>query len=89
MFVQTNFCRSGAMAAHQATIAEVALRTLKTLQHTVPCSVPGIMFLSGGMTEENSSETLNDVNKTRGGKEDIKYRIYFTSSNIVHIKHHQ
>lgn len=37
--------------------AEVAKYTVRTIQRTVPAAVPGIHFLSGGMSEEES--TLN------------------------------
>lgn len=37
--------------------SEVAKYTVRTIQRTVPAAVPGIHFLSGGMSEEES--TLN------------------------------
>ena len=37
--------------------ADVAKYTVRTIQRTVPAAVPGIHFLSGGMSEEES--TLN------------------------------
>ena len=47
---------------------EVAAATLKVIQHTVPCVVPGIMFLSGGMSEEDATDALNAINKLPGIK---------------------
>lgn len=41
------------------TIAE---RTIKTLERSVPASVPGIVFLSGGLSEEAASVYLNNMN---------------------------
>ncbi len=37
--------------------AEVAKYTVRTMLRTIPAAVPGIHFLSGGMSEEES--TLN------------------------------
>ena len=47
-----------------ATIAEATLRTLKT---HVPEEVPGIVFLSGGMTDEEATSRLNEINRRGGG----------------------
>ena len=35
-------------------------------QHTVPCAVPGITFLSGGMSEEEASLSLSEINNAPG-----------------------
>jgi fructose-bisphosphate aldolase class I len=46
----------------------IADYTIRTLQRTVPPSVPGITFLSGGMSEEEASINLNVMNsKPRKG----------------------
>jgi fructose-bisphosphate aldolase, class I len=47
-----------------ATIAEATLRTLKA---HVPEEVPGIVFLSGGMTDEEATSRLNEINRRGGG----------------------
>jgi len=41
----------------------VAEFTIRTLERTVPSSVPGITFLSGGLSEEDSSIFLNTMNQ--------------------------
>jgi len=41
---------------------KIAEMTVQTLQRNVPSSVPGIMFLSGGMSEEEASINLNALN---------------------------
>lgn len=60
--------RTGEAASVQATPAQIGLATVRVLQHTVPCAVPGIMFLSGGMSEEEASLALNEINKAPGPK---------------------
>lgn len=41
---------------------DVARLTVQTLERSVPASVPGITFLSGGLSEEDSSIFLNAIN---------------------------
>jgi len=64
--LKPNMVRSGSDAAVQATSKEIALATVRVLQHTVPCAVPGVTFLSGGMSEEEASLALNDINHAPG-----------------------
>jgi fructose-bisphosphate aldolase class I len=66
--LKPNMVRSGSDAAVQASEAEIGLATVRVLQHTVPPSVPGITFLSGGMSEEQASIALNEINKAPGQK---------------------
>ncbi len=53
---------SGADAAEKAGSEEVAKMTVRTMDRCVPAAVPGIMFLSGGLTEEDASVYLNTMN---------------------------
>ncbi|KAL2933626.1 Fructose-bisphosphate aldolase cytoplasmic isozyme [Bienertia sinuspersici] len=46
----------------------IAEYTVRTLQRTVPPAVPGIMFLSGGQSEEEATLNLNAMNKFQGKK---------------------
>ena len=66
--LKPNMVRSGSDAAVQATAAEIAVATVRVLQHTTPCAVPGITFLSGGMSEEDASLALNAINRVSGPK---------------------
>lgn len=60
--LKPNMVRSGTEAAVAATPAEIAAATVRTLQNTVPVAVPGVMFLSGGMSEEEATLALNGIN---------------------------
>ena len=42
--------------------AQVAAMTVRTLERSVPASVPGFVFLSGGLSEEAASVYLNQMN---------------------------
>jgi len=59
---------SGKGAARQATVDEVAERTVRTLKRTVPAAVAGIVFLSGGQSDELATAHLNAMNRIYQGK---------------------
>ena len=52
----------GADCSTQSDPAQVAAMTVRTLERSVPVSVPGIVFLSGGLSEEAASVYLNQMN---------------------------
>jgi fructose-bisphosphate aldolase class I len=47
----------------QVEVEEVAEATVRVLKTTVPASLPGIVFLSGGQTDEQSTAHLNAMNQ--------------------------
>jgi len=53
----------GKDSAEQASVEEVAEATLRCLRATVPASVPGIVFLSGGQSDEAATAHLNAMNQ--------------------------
>jgi fructose-bisphosphate aldolase class I len=59
---------SGKDSPKQAGVEEVAERTVKILKRTVPAAVGGIVFLSGGQSDEIATEHLNAMNRTYAGK---------------------
>ncbi len=59
---------SGKGCPKQAGVAEVAERTVRVLKRTVPGAVAGIVFLSGGQSDELATEHLNAINKSYAGK---------------------
>ena len=62
MVLKPNMVIAGSACAKQAKPDEVAERTVLTLKRCVPAAVPGIMFLSGGQTEEEATAHLNVMN---------------------------
>jgi fructose-bisphosphate aldolase class I len=58
---------SGKGCPKQAGIAEVAERTVRVLKRTVPGAVAGVVFLSGGQSDELATEHLNAMNKMYAG----------------------
>jgi len=61
--LKPNMVRPGASFDGVVKMSEIGLATVRVLQHTVPVAVPGIMFLSGGMSEEDATVALNEMNK--------------------------
>jgi fructose-bisphosphate aldolase, class I len=61
--LKPNMVRSGESCPVQASNAEIAAATVRVLQNTLPAAVPGVNFLSGGMSEEDASVALNEINK--------------------------
>ena len=53
----------GADSSPKADPQQVAEMTIRTMERCVPASVPGITFLSGGLSEEAASVYLNLMNK--------------------------
>jgi fructose-bisphosphate aldolase class I len=51
-----------------ASVQDVAEHTVRVLQRTVPPAIPGIMFLSGGSSEEDATVYLNAINNVSGPK---------------------
>merc|ERR1711990_244928 len=43
--------------------SSIAKMTVQTLDRCLPSSMPGVTFLSGGISEEDSSIYLNEINK--------------------------
>jgi len=63
MVLKPNMVMSGYDCPVQASVEEVAERTLRALTETVPAAVQGIAFLSGGQSDELASAHLNAMNQ--------------------------
>jgi len=66
MLLKPNMVVSGKDCPEQADVEEVAVRTLRCLRRTVPAAVPGIVFLSGGQSDEDSTLHLDAMNRLPG-----------------------
>jgi fructose-bisphosphate aldolase class I len=62
MLLKPNMVLSGKDATEQASTPEVAEATIRCLRNSVPAAVPGIVFLSGGQSDEIATEHLNAMN---------------------------
>jgi fructose-bisphosphate aldolase class I len=61
--LKPNMVIAGAKCPRQASRQEVAERTVKMLKRCVPPAVPGIVFLSGGQSDEDATAHLGLMNK--------------------------
>ena len=64
--LKPNMVLSGSTASTQASIQEVAQRTLDCLKANVPSELPGITFLSGGQSDIDATAHLDAMNKIGG-----------------------
>jgi fructose-bisphosphate aldolase, class I len=63
MVLKPNMVVPGKKCPTQASVEEVAERTVKLLKACVPGAVPGIAFLSGGQSDEEATAHLDAMNK--------------------------
>ena len=64
--LKPNMVISGVDCINQASVEEVAEKTVECLLKTVPENVPGCAFLSGGQSNEDASAHLNTMNLKYG-----------------------
>jgi fructose-bisphosphate aldolase, class I len=61
--LKPNMVLSGYSCSQQASVEEVAEATVRCFRATVPAAVPGIVFLSGGQSDELATAHLNAMNQ--------------------------
>ena len=62
MLLKPNMVLSGYDASGRAGVQDVAEQTIRCFRRHVPAAVPGIVFLSGGQTDEDATAHLNAMN---------------------------
>ena len=63
MLLKPNMVLSGYSAKGRAGVEEVAQRTVGNFRRAVPAAVPGIVFLSGGQSDEEATAHLDAMNR--------------------------
>jgi fructose-bisphosphate aldolase class I len=66
MILKPNMTISGKKSAKQASVEEVAEKTIRLLKTCVPAAVPGIAFLSGGQSDADATAHLDAMNRIGG-----------------------
>ncbi len=61
--LKPNMVLSGSSAPGRAGPEEVAERSINCFKRTVPASVPGIVFLSGGQSDDEATGNLDAINR--------------------------
>jgi fructose-bisphosphate aldolase class I len=62
MLLKPNMVISGNECSEQASPKQVAEATIRCFRSVVPAAVPGIVFLSGGQSDEQATANLNAIN---------------------------
>jgi len=63
MVLKPNMILNGKDSGIKNKKDEVASLTLKCIQNNLPTEMPGVAFLSGGQSEFEATENLNQINK--------------------------
>ena len=74
MILKPNMVVPGKKSAKQASVQEVAEKTVRLLKNCVPAAVPGIAFLSGGQSDEEATAHLDAMNRIG----DLPWRLTFS-----------
>jgi fructose-bisphosphate aldolase class I len=74
MLLKPNMVLSGKECPKQALVHEVAEATVRCMKRVVPAAVPGLVFLSGGQTDQQATEHLNAMNQM----EDLPWQLSFS-----------
>jgi fructose-bisphosphate aldolase class I len=73
MILRPNMVLSGTECPVQASVSEVAEATLRCFRNCVPAEMPGIVFLSGGQSDELATAHLSEMNKIGGGPWELSF----------------
>ena len=74
ILLKPNMIISGSNSKTQASDQQVADLTVNCLKENVPADVPGIVFLSGGQSNELATQHLNLMNK----RKDLPFKLSFS-----------
>jgi fructose-bisphosphate aldolase class I len=77
--LKPNMVVAGKQSPKQASVAEVAEKTVRVLKECVPAAVPGIAFLSGGQSDLDATARLDAMNKLGG----LPWRLSFSYSRAL------
>jgi len=76
--LKPNMVTPGQSCPEKASPFQVAAATVTAFSRTIPPAVPGIVFLSGGQSEEEASINLNAINVYKQGSPMKPWRLSFS-----------
>jgi len=82
LILKASMVISGKGCAVQASEAQVAEMTVTALRRSVPAALPGVVFLSGGQSDEKSAAHLSLMNSTH--KAELPWPLTFSYSRALH-----
>ena len=74
ILLKPNMVTPGTTCPERASPEEVASETIRCFLRAVPAAVPGIVFLSGGQSEEEATHHLELMNRSR----DVPWQLSFS-----------
>ena len=77
--LKPNMVVPGKKSTKQASVSEVAEKTIRVLKECVPAAVPGIAFLSGGQSDLDATARLDAINKIGG----LPWKLSFSYSRAL------
>lgn len=80
MLLKPNMVLPGKDSEKQSTSQEIAEKTVEVLKKTVPKDVPGIVFLSGGLTPDQSTDYLKAMNSAH---KDLPWQLSYSFSRAL------
>ena len=75
--LKPNMVTSGSTAPDRAPATEVAVRTADTFLRAVPAAVPGIVFLSGGQSDDEATLNMHEI-ATRGAEVNAPWQLSYS-----------
>jgi len=76
--LKPNMVTPGQQCPEKATPEQIAAATVTAFSRTIPPAVPGIVFLSGGQSEEEATINLNAINQYKAGSATKPWRLTFS-----------
>lgn len=81
MILKPSMVMPGKECPRQASVEQVARKTVKCLKERVPAAVPGCAFLSGGQSDEEATAHLNAMNALF--KDELPWKLTFSYSRAL------
>ena len=81
--LKTSMVLAGSQNDKQSTAAEVAEATIRTLDESVPNSIAGVVFLSGGQTPEQVTANFNAIGKIEKERGGLPWALAFSFSRGI------
>jgi len=76
--LKPNMIIAGKKSPRQASVEEVATRTIAVLKQTTPSAVPGIAYLSGGQSDEDATAHLDAMNRIGLSGGNLPWKLTFS-----------
>ena len=80
--LKPNMIIDGSLTSEKSSSKTIAEKTISCFKEVVPEDVPGIVFLSGGQSEIEATQNLNEINKIN----DTSFNFTFSYGlSLIHI----